>query len=240
MPLIGITGSAQAARSTFNPASVDSTQGTSKLVVWLRADTLNLADGAAVSTWVDIVNGRVYSNFSTPQPVFKTNVVNGNPVVRWDGTDSMCLINAGGAINQPLTIFVVGKQTAKTSEGRFLDDNSNGFHYGFSNSDGHFAINCGSWIGDGTTDHSGAFHIMSAVLNGASSNGWLEGAVPALDGTNPGTNGIAVISYVGGQGSNTGTTLNGDIAEILIYNYAMGDLFRGKVDYYLRQRYGFV
>lgn len=67
-------------------------------VVWLTASSLALTDGSTVSTWTD--SGAGGHNFTTISgtPVYKTNILNGRPVVRFDGT-SACM-----ASTVPLTL----------------------------------------------------------------------------------------------------------------------------------------
>ena len=53
--------------------------------LWLKADSLALSDGAAVSTWPDSSG---LSNDATQatagnKPIYKTSIVNGKPVVRF-------------------------------------------------------------------------------------------------------------------------------------------------------------
>ena len=51
-------------------------------------DIRGLNDGDAISTWPDLSgNGRDVTNTSTARPVFKTGIINGFPVVRFDGTN---------------------------------------------------------------------------------------------------------------------------------------------------------
>ena len=59
------------------------------LRIWLRADTLGLADNDAVGTWPDesgFGNDAVQSTGSL-KPLFRTGIQNGLPIVRFDGTD---------------------------------------------------------------------------------------------------------------------------------------------------------
>lgn len=60
------------------------------LALWLAADKLTgLADGAAVATWPDASgNGRDAAQATAAKrPTYRTNVLNGKPVLRFDGVD---------------------------------------------------------------------------------------------------------------------------------------------------------
>jgi hypothetical protein len=76
---------------TFSSVT-DGGQADSTLSVWLNAHNLlkttaNPADGTAVATWSDLSdNGNDAAQATSGnQPVFKTNVANGEPGVLWDG-----------------------------------------------------------------------------------------------------------------------------------------------------------
>lgn len=69
--------------TTFSPSDL------SGLVQWLKADAITgLSDGDPVSTWGDSSgNGRDASGSGSARPVYKTNILNGKPTVRFDGVD---------------------------------------------------------------------------------------------------------------------------------------------------------
>src|SRR5262245_37132262 len=92
------------ASKAFTPADV------SGLVVWLRADALGLNDGDPVGTWTDgSGNGRDLTQATAAKkPTYKTNIVNGKPVVRFDGVDDR-LKAAGFTWNQPEHVLAVLK-----------------------------------------------------------------------------------------------------------------------------------
>ena len=79
-------------------SSVCGPGGVSKdLALWLRADNLVLNDGDTVNTWPDTAFGTTWLQASAAgavgeQPTYRDNAVNninGNPVVEFDGDDSM-------------------------------------------------------------------------------------------------------------------------------------------------------
>ena len=74
------------------PGGTGSTDGTSELVLWLKADGINtLNNGDPVSTWPDASGyNRDATDGSIPaasRPIYVTNIVNSQPVVRFDGLD---------------------------------------------------------------------------------------------------------------------------------------------------------
>lgn len=94
---------------------------------WLKADALALADNAAVVTWTDShtsANSPTQAT-GTAQPLNKTNIINGLPVVRFDGVDDrlrwlasspMSMRNVPGGT----AVMVAARLTGAVSENRFL------------------------------------------------------------------------------------------------------------------------
>jgi hypothetical protein len=72
------------------PGGVGTTNGTSNLVLWLYAGSLPQNNGSPVSTWTDKSGYGNHANQSTGdnQPTLQTNIMNGQPVVRFDGSIS--------------------------------------------------------------------------------------------------------------------------------------------------------
>ena len=73
-------------------------------MLWLKADAISgLNDGDLVSSWLD-QSGNAF-NFSasgSARPTYKTNIQNGNPVVRFNGTStymSTSNVQTGSAVN---------------------------------------------------------------------------------------------------------------------------------------------
>ena len=86
-------------QSEFSPTDI------SGLSTWLDATSLSLADGAAVTSWSD-KSGNVapFGQATTAQqPVFKTGILNGKSVIRFDGVDDNLTITA------PLNINLLGQ-----------------------------------------------------------------------------------------------------------------------------------
>lgn len=70
-------------QSDFSPNDLSGIQ------LWLDAVTIEQADGTAVTSWKDKVSGTNAFSMSTTaaQPILKTGILNGKPVVRFDGVD---------------------------------------------------------------------------------------------------------------------------------------------------------
>ena len=59
------------------------------LVGWWDASQLALADGAAVTSWIDLSGSGNHLGAATATPTFKTGVLNGEPVVRFNAAEQM-------------------------------------------------------------------------------------------------------------------------------------------------------
>jgi hypothetical protein len=84
--------------------------------MWYKADAIvGLSDGQAVSSWVNSGSGVAASNGTgAEQPLYKTNIQNGLPVVRFDGVDDD-LTTAGANIPAAASFFLVFKTPGDTT-----------------------------------------------------------------------------------------------------------------------------
>lgn len=79
------------------------------LKLWLKADAItNLVDGNSVSNWPDS-SGKGYNaaNAGALCPTFRTGVLNGKPVVRFDGIDDYLWNNTFSPGGNDVSVFVV-------------------------------------------------------------------------------------------------------------------------------------
>src|SRR3990167_1190365 len=88
----------------------------SNLVAWFKADSLlNFNDNDVVGTWLDSSGKGNHATQTTAgnKPLYKTNIQNGKPIVRFDGVDDwMSLTNDPlGTGAQPMTVSVALKLT---------------------------------------------------------------------------------------------------------------------------------
>ncbi len=84
--------------------------------LWYKADALNFSDNTPISVWYDSSgNAQNLSQASNVQkPVLKTNVLNGKPVLRFDGLDDFLSGNISinfQTLQQPLTFCIVYQYT---------------------------------------------------------------------------------------------------------------------------------
>jgi len=182
-----------------------------------KADALTLNDGGNVSPWTATVGLPVAVAF-TRAPAFKTAILNGNPIVRFDaGTTSDVLQTAafGAALSQPVTIFLVAKtSTRATGSGQIVHDGIAASHrLSFIYTDTIDDVST-STLDFSVASTSTAFHIYTVIFNGLTSSLYEDGtsvATGALDVTDTMT-GLSL-----GGALNGGSRLTGDIEEIMIY-----------------------
>lgn len=204
------------------------------LAGWWKADSLALSDGAAVSSWADSSGGGHTAAQATGslQPVYKTNIVNGKPVVRFDGVDDYLTATIVSDA-QPTQWFLVFK-AADSGVIRFLVASGQSI-LRHSSSD-LMLINAPTDVW-GTYTHSGAaWSVFTATFNGASSKLYMAGDAGQAVST-PGANTTGTGLTIGADGSLT-RSWSGDIAEIVHYNRELNADERADVHTYLAAKYG--
>jgi hypothetical protein len=217
----------------------------SGLKLWLKADAITgINEGGTIQTWSDSSgNG---NNFTQPtsglRPTYRTGVLNGKPVVRFDGTDDVL----DGPYNNALisatahTAFVVFKRTSGTLKATLL-------RAGNASYDGVWEVCLASPnlrnVNGGVVTKSasnGAFRIATSNYNGTSVRAGVTDTRDASLSSVSATGGASTAS-VGMGGSPTGSTydhyLNGDIAEAIVYNVSLSETDRKKVESYLADKY---
>jgi len=224
------------------------------LKLWLKADSLSLADGQDVSVWPDSSeNGLdVFQAVEAYQPVFKSSILNDKPVVRFDGTQWLERLNVPGADiigETAATIFVVENQFSSDPENSTLGwgnkgDNRLLLHTAYQSWVGiqHgniYAVPEGSG-GLAPTGWPDAFHLTEFTRDGGIYSILVDGnekalfdrtGTPALD-----ISGNAALYIGSDQWSNH---LTGDIAEIIVYDWALNAQEKAIVRQYLVDKYGF-
>jgi hypothetical protein len=221
------------------------------LEFWLRADKGVTADGGVVSKWDDssgnfntaIANG----DFGTA-PTLVPNVLNGQPVVRFDGVRDELVVNSSPSIaitGDISTFFVVRFENFDTFRAVWTKTAGNqprpSDYYtvpssGVPNLYRGGAGGIGSFQGDGPVP-----------LNTPSIVGWdMVGSTVThyIDNQPNGSGDINVTPTDAGDPLLIGTRgdqftrMMGDIAEIVIYNRGLSEEERNQIHDYLRKKYG--
>jgi hypothetical protein len=230
-------------------------QSLSGLIFWVDASQITgLAGGQGVATWSDASGAgkHMAQATATLRPVYIPGVLNGWPVVRFDGVDDY-LTNSTLSIPSGATILMVARNAAQTTTGSlyrpvFCGNSSpylaSGTEYavGYKRGDSpgfHAALANGSaaQVLQTSAAATDAFELHTHVKSGTTGNLYRGGASVAT--------GIQSRSSGFGSGYNLGADLadssrryKGDVAEVVVYNRALSDAERQSVENYLRAKYG--
>lgn len=237
----------------------------SGLQLWLKADAITgLSDTSLVSQWDDssgLANHATQPS-SLVQPLYRTGIVNGLPVVRFDGVGSRLTLGTAGfkAITNNATgisVFCyvnlttaggsVTRQILGISEGVAGNTPRMKFGQRFSTFD-RWAVSGRRLDADtqqnvlGNATQSG-FQRITTIVDWANSNAdvYRNGASEAsttawfVDGNTSATD--AINSHVGAKDDGTGEWWLGDIAELFVYNRAVSTSEQAALESYLLQKY---
>lgn len=245
MSLTIFSGGAGAA--AFDPHSL------AGLFAWLKADAItDIADAGAITSWGDVSSNpdiaAVTQATSTKRPTFRTNVLNGKPVVRFDGGDALGSGGGLASLAWPVnfTVFSVAKANAAAADQGICNaDNGSGAGRIFKMRMSATALECIGWnttptLGSDTEPDANpaAFKVRTLKRGTATMQAYVDG-VSAGSSAIAGTNNSGTVALrVGASSVDTGEFLTGDIAEILVYNTALSDTNRDNVEDYLRAKYG--
>lgn len=210
----------------FSPADIAGLQ------LWLKADSLSLANNDPVASWTDASGNSNHATQGTSgaQPTFKTNILNGLPVVRFDGVNDMLNLTTH-LTSHAMTIIAVANKTGTGTQAIIVTDSNEIY--------AEVSTNWGSYLGDfldGGSTLSSSFSVLSVVTRNYNDvdlvkNGSL---VTRVNGntwyTRSGT-------AIGADPSGV-QFLGGDIAELLVYGSALSSTDRGNVEAYLQGKYG--
>jgi len=216
---------------------------TSGLHLWLRADadvyngaTLLTSTGLA-SQWRDQSgNGRTASMATTTrQPTFVPGALNGRPVIRFSGAQSMNL----NVFSQPtlFSVFVVGKNSLTSESFSMIlgpGGNSPNNQLRWNNgSQALFVTQNAGTIVTSPIGNTRVYHALSARYDGSTMTFYRDGN--AMSSTNFTTTAPWTIASVGSWYSTYYMT--GDLAEVIIYDRALSEAERASVNAYLRSKY---
>lgn len=218
----------------FSPSSLDN------LELWLDAGSGvsdggagPIEDGDAVESWTGRGPNAGVASQSTvaKRPEYKTGIINGKPVVRFDGVDDLLTHTFGSSLSQANTIFVVGNINGAGPE-YFIDGLDGSNRHIIYRSGGNWFIFSGANVSGGTSDANK--HIFTAVFNGASSSLRVDGA-SVLSG-NAGAHSVGGLTI--GANNSESILLDGDIAELIVYSDSLTTDERDQVEEYLSGKYG--
>jgi hypothetical protein len=179
------------------------------------------------------------------RPTYRTNVVNGRPVVRFDGADDRLATPA--VTLGPFTVFTVFRATAGIvyEHNTYAGPGTSG-SYTFSTGGAHFDVRRGTLVTQfnvTTALNDNAWRVVAQRYDGtnAGHQAFLNGSAAARSTTfaadDPGTTPVTFPVNVGGRGDGT-LPLAGDVAEVLAYDAALAAADRQRVEAFLAAKYG--
>jgi lysophospholipase L1-like esterase len=231
--------------SGTTPAAPDSPDDITGLVQWLKADAIvGLSDGDLISTWPDSSgNGKDAAQTGSLRPVYKTGILNSLPVARFAAPDPY--FNTGDfSILTGAEVFVVLKLN---NDPPTSDANSGLWTYGSAGSGTLFPYTGDSNIYDdfGTTARKTTVNPATSMAAGffiygvhSAAGDWsnyFNGTVLFHTATN--TVGFTTTAKLG-YSAPGGFTLDGDIAEFIMYDHKLSSSDRSVVISYLQAKYG--
>lgn len=204
---------------------------TTNLVLSLEADAITgKVDNDLITTWEDSHSSN--NDAVGGSPLYKTNILNGLPVVRFDGADDVLTIAGITANTAARTIFVVANQAVATNFRRV---------WAFSHSQAgvtpitgvwNFAVNeggAGQVLGGDVT----AFTIVTLRFTSVTvADGYIDRG-SAVNFDPMGVYAVDGGALVVGAESASTQFWNGDVAELAVYDAALSDGDRGQVEDYL-------
>jgi hypothetical protein len=252
---VGPTGPTGPQGPSGDPAAQP--DGLSGLVAWYKADALALSDGAAVTSWTDSsasgANPLVQA-VAPAQPVFKTAILNGLPVVRFNGT-AQGLVTAGNLSLSTFSVFVVFRATNSgivyehgvggVTDGSFLYSGANDTvtvqRTAISSMDlvrvdhnasqmawggsGHWHIALHGWGGQHPLHRLTVDGATQVLVNAGDNASASSGAT------------VAQPLHVGARAAAAAVWLAGDVAEVIVYSPQLAVADERKVLAYLRAKY---
>ena len=240
------------------------------LLLWLKADGIvGLSDGDAVATWLDeTTNNNDFSQATASfRPVYKTNILNGKPIVRFDGIDNG-LISANPIIPaSDFTLFIVLKSASNQSDlacpfEQGLASPTVAFTLQFQSFDAPFLCFGGSNNTDYRLKNYAAtdtnLHLITRHHLGTTGKIWLDGVLETLSTVTTGpTYGADITSFTATMAAAASDRdsaklgfvalddesyrdrfWDGDIAEVIIYDSGLSDANRQAIESYLASKYG--
>jgi len=196
-------------------------------IAWLKADAIGSGDGTPISTWFDstVNNNNFSQSTAANKPLYKINIQNGLPVVRFDGTNDN-LSNPTLTRLQPYEFIFAGKPTQSDSTGRDWFT-STGFEIVGTNPTTDFMFAGG--LGP-SRNAANAWHVNVCLFSGVQSKWYLDGGTPSTADAGTGVFGPN-LKIDGGIAPM-------DLGEFIILDYGLGLPEREKVEGYLAWKWG--
>lgn len=231
-------------------------------LLWLKADAISsLNDGDAVSTWNDSSgNGYNATQTGTNRPIYKTGIINSKPIVRFAAASSQWMNTSDFAADGAgLSFFFVAAHTTTDNDHAIITkwDHGTSTSWALQYNAGELKLypTITSPDGGGSSSTTSAaslgtgFNVVSVIYDGSQGTATNRlkfykagtGVAATVNASTPATlPDVAATVKIGAFGGALTRYLSGDIAEIVVYNSALGTTDRNAVEHYLGVKYGFI
>jgi len=227
---------ARAFRAGFNPSAVATARflddvtltplRVAGLKLWVKADAQVTAPGGAVSAWADQSgNGNhLVQTVAAAQPQLVAGAVNGLPALRFDGTSDWLPFTT--RLTNVRTVFWVVRRDASATGSRMVLGDTSSYHFS----------------SDSTTKIWSSAYTLQAVkdgetrLNGVAVDGLVTDRPTSMSLLSVVTTGDAFAANFGRDRS-LASYWWGDLAELLIFDRALGETERLAIEGYLADKY---
>lgn len=200
-------------------------------ILWLRADSLALSNGAAAEEWFDESSSGNHTNQTgTACPTFVTNVVNSLPVLRFDGTNDYLILDSN--VSTVRQYFIVAKWSGTNNLTSILGRNEAPLMF------------FGGTSATGLIIHQ-TFSYSQIVNGTAYNNGTLLASTASLyrdfnqfqlfSSTTTTTN--MTFNNIGATFHSSTYYFGGDVAEIIVFDAILSEPNRLLVQNYLSRKY---
>ncbi len=224
------------------------------LSLWLKADATT-SDGSNISAWTNLIDSgisfRQDNSASRPTLINSVNMLNNHDIVRFDGVNDF--LSAGDTLdlnNKSRSLFILEKSNKGNSSSilakSFAGAQPNRYALFYDKNELIFLYNDNTVRNIIEPSEYGKYEIVTAVANRNLLSNYLY-KNSALLGSNtnlkgPSYNFNSPYRFLIGAYNNSGDNgeifyLNGDIAEIIMYDAALSDAERQRVEQYLRYKY---
>ncbi|MBE9468632.1 MAG: PKD domain-containing protein [Bacteroidetes bacterium] len=203
---------------------------TEHLSLWLSADSVEIISGK-VAKWHD-QSGTNYSPIQTiaeNSPIKIDDILAGKPIIHFNGNNWL-KYQYPTAIIQPISVFVIWRITTAGNQACYGNYETSIFDFQSYNS--KLQIYANSILGYSKSAPFD-FILNSNIYNGIASKIFENGLLKATGNSGSGSmNGITI-----GAVYNNTWQLNGDIAEVIMYDTVLSDINRKVVENYLMDKY---
>jgi len=238
------------------PGGVGTTDGSSELVLWLKADDINQISGTSLTEWLDASGYGNDASATANAPMYLDNQLFGNASVNFSSLSEQALmIDHSSDFNSNfVSVFVIARINANSdSKGAFVIKTTNknmndGFGLIRLNSKEKIRFFAGNYgvNRDSEHIHYGLFDlIVGNYRSGNSSNKVMAMVNNAGSGISTTTSSSPSMNdmYLGARPDNGGgllSYLDGDIAEVIIMAKDLPSTERILISNYLAAKYGFA